>query len=134
MNDSVFAKRRDLSLTRITKAVFPDTTNHHDTLFGGTAMQWMDEASFISATRFSRKRLVTVSIDKVDFEHPVPAGSVVELVAEVTEVGMTSLKVQVQMWVENMYCDGKTKAISGVFKFVAIDSSMKPTPVMEAIA
>ena len=36
MNDSVFAKRKEISLTRITKAVFPDTTNHHDTLFGGT--------------------------------------------------------------------------------------------------
>ncbi|KZX83599.1 acyl-CoA thioesterase, partial [Oleiphilus sp. HI0009] len=122
---------KELSLTRITKAVFPDTTNHHDTLFGGTAMQWMDEASFISATRFSRKRLVTVSSDRIDFEHPVPAGSVVELIASVADVGRTSLTVRVEMWVESMYHDGRTKAISGVFKFVAVDQNMQPTPVME---
>lgn len=133
MNDSICDKRKEASQTRITKAVFPDKTNHHDTLFGGTAMQWMDEASFISATRFSRKRLVTVSSDKIDFEHPVPAGSIVELIAEVVEVGRTSLKVQVQMWVENMYRDGRTKAINGVFKFVAVDEDMKPTPVLESI-
>ena len=134
MNDSVFAKRKEISLTRITKAVFPDTTNHHDTLFGGTAMQWMDKASFISATRFSRKRLVTVSSDRIDFEHPVPAGSMVELIAEVIEVGRTSLKVQVDMWVENMYKDGTTKAISGTFKFVAVDANMKPIPVKGRVA
>ena len=111
MNDSIFAKRKELSLTRITKAVFPDTKNHHDTLFGGTALQWMDEASFISATRFSRKRLVTVSSDRIDFEHLVPAGSVVELIASVAEVGRTSLTVRVEMWVESMYHDGRTRAI-----------------------
>jgi acyl-CoA hydrolase len=34
--------------TRIFKAVFPNTTNHYDTLFGGTAMQLMDEVAFIA--------------------------------------------------------------------------------------
>ena len=42
--------------TRITKAVFPNTTNHYATLFGGTALQWMDEAAFITATRFPGKK------------------------------------------------------------------------------
>lgn len=31
-----------LSETRVFKAVFPNTNNHYDTLFGGTAMQMMD--------------------------------------------------------------------------------------------
>ena len=31
-------RRTDLSVTRITKAVFPSTTNHHNTLFGGTKL------------------------------------------------------------------------------------------------
>jgi acyl-CoA hydrolase len=29
---------KDKSETRIFKAVFPNTTNHYDTLFGGTAL------------------------------------------------------------------------------------------------
>ena len=53
----------------------------------------MDEVSFIAATRFSRQNIVTVSSDKIDFKHPVPAGSVVELIANVIEVGRTSIKV-----------------------------------------
>lgn len=128
--EDVIEKRKALAQTRVTKAVFPDTTNHHDTLFGGTALQWMDEVSFIAATRFSRQKIVTVSTDKIDFKHPVPAGSVVELVANVVHVGRTSLKVQVDVYVEDLYKDGCEKAITGKFSFVAIDDDKKPTPVM----
>ncbi|MDX1453261.1 MAG: acyl-CoA thioesterase [Oleiphilaceae bacterium] len=128
--DEIIEQRKRLSKTHVTKAVFPDTTNHHDTLFGGTALQWMDEVSFIAATRFSRQRLVTVSTDRIDFEHPVPAGSVVELIAQVVKVGNTSLKVRVDVHVEDLYQDGRTQAITGMFSFVAIDENKKPTPVL----
>ena len=128
--DEIISERKNYSETRVTKAVFPDSTNHHDTLFGGTALQWMDEISFISATRFSRQMLVTVSSDRIDFKHAVPSGSVVELVANVIEVGRTSLKVRVDVFVENLYQDGCTKAITGVFSFVAIGEDKKPTSVV----
>ena len=65
------------SETRIFKAVFPNTTNHYDTLFGGTAMLLMDEVAFITATRFTRKRCVTVSSDRIDFKKPIPAGTII---------------------------------------------------------
>jgi len=42
--------------TRIFKVVFPNTTNHYDTLFGGLAMYLMDEVAFITATRFGCKK------------------------------------------------------------------------------
>jgi len=126
----IIQKRIALAETRVTKAVFPETTNHYDTLFGGTALQWMDEISFIAATRFSRQRMVTVSSDKIDFNHPVSVGSIVELVATVVHVGNTSLKVQVDMFVESMYEDGCEQAITGTFSFVAIDEHKKPAPVL----
>lgn len=108
------------SETRIFKAVFPNTTNHYDTLFGGTAMQLMDEVAFITATRFSRQKMVTVSSDRIDFKKAIPAGSIIELVGKVSYVGNTSLKVQVNIYIEEMYCDGREKAVSGDFTFVAI--------------
>ena len=118
-------QRINNSITRIFKAVFPNTTNHYDTLFGGTAMQLMDEVAFIAATRFSRKRVVTVSSNKIDFTKPIPAGTIIELVGRVTHVGNTSLKVQVEIYIEEMYSDGREKAISGEFTFVAIDEHKK---------
>ncbi len=122
--------RTERSETRVTKAVFPPTTNHHNTLFGGTALAWMDEVSFIAATRFCRLPLVTVSSDRIDFKHPIPAGSIVELVGRVVKVGNTSLKVEVEVFVESMYSDGRERAITGVFSFVAIDDNKQPVPVL----
>jgi acyl-CoA hydrolase len=118
------------SVTRIFKAVFPNTTNHYDTLFGGTAMQMMDEVAFITATRFSRKRVVTVSSDKIDFKKPIPAGTIVELVGKVVQVGNKSLKVLVEIYVEEMYSDSREKAVTGDFTFVAIDEHKKSIPVL----
>lgn len=114
------------SETRIFKAVFPNTTNHYDTLFGGTALALMDEVAFITATRFSRKRMVTVCSDRVDFNRPIPAGTIIELIGKVTYVGRTSLKVNVEIFIEQMYDDYREKAIKGEFTFVAIDENKKP--------
>lgn len=122
-------EKMQASETRLFKAVFPNTTNHYDTLFGGTAMQLMDEAAFIAATRFSRKRVVTVSSDKIDFTMPIPSGTIIELVARVVSVGRTSLKVQVDIFIEEMYSTYREKAVSGVFSFVAIDERKVPVAI-----
>jgi acyl-CoA hydrolase len=122
-------ERTKASETHIFKAVFPNTTNHYDTLFGGTAMQLMDEVAFITATRFSRQRMVTVSSDRIDFRKPIPAGTIVELAGKVTYIGNTSLKVRVDIYVEQMYADKREKAVSGEFTFVAIDENKNPVKV-----
>lgn len=117
------------SETHLFKAVFPNTTNHYDTLFGGTAMQLMDEVAFITATRYSRQRMVTVSSDKIDFTQPIPAGTIIELVGIVTYVGNTSLRVQVDIYVEQMYWEERQRAITGQFALVAIGEDRQPTTI-----
>lgn len=127
---ALIAKRMEYAVTRVTKTVFPGRTNHHNTLFGGEALAWMDEAAFIAATRFCRKPLVTVSSDRVDFKESIPAGTIIELVAKVQHVGRTSIRVQVDIFVEHMYNDDQHKAISGTFTFVALGPDRKPVPVL----
>ena len=122
-------ERISKSETRIFKAVFPNTTNHYDTLFGGTAMHAMDEVAFITATRFSRLRMVTVSSSKIDFKKPIPAGTIIELIGRVTEIGNTSLKVSVQIFIEEMYSEKREQAIGGEFSFVAIDDNRQPITI-----
>ncbi|MES2381810.1 MAG: acyl-CoA thioesterase [Bacteroidota bacterium] len=119
------------SETRIFKAVFPNTTNHYDTLFGGSAMHLMDEVAFITATRFSRQKMVTVSSDRIDFKKPIPAGTIIELVGKVTYIGTTSLKVRVEIYIEQMYTEGREKAVTGEFTFVAIDDNKKSTLIIK---
>jgi acyl-CoA hydrolase len=124
-------ERIEQSKTQIFKAVFPNTTNHYDTLFGGTAMQLMDETAFITDTRFSRQRMVTVSSDRIDFKKPIPAGTLVELYGKVTYIGNTSLKVRVTVFIEQMYSTHREKAITGEFTFVAIDEDKNPTKILK---
>lgn len=118
------------SQTSIFKAVFPNTTNHYDTLFGGTAMQLMDESAFITATRFSRQRMVTVSSDKIDFKIPIPAGTIIELQGRVTYLGNTSLKIRVDIFVEQMYSEVREKAVTGEFTFVAVGEDKKTVKIV----
>src|SRR5690606_31444847 len=126
-------ERIEQSEPRECTTVLPFLTNHHDTLFGGKAMAIMDEVSFMAATRFCRKRLVTVSSDKINFEKAIPSGSIIEAVARVESVGRTSLKVRVNIYLEHMYKEGRELAIQGLFTFVALDDNKKPIPVLEGI-
>lgn len=127
---SLITAKINSSITVQTKAIFPDSTNHYDTLFGGTALSWMDEVAFICATRFSRLRVVTVSTDRIDFKRPIAAGKIAELVAKVKKVGESSLVVGVEMFIEDMHAEGRELAVRGDFTFVAIDENKKPMKVL----
>jgi acyl-CoA hydrolase len=51
--------------TRIFKTVFPNTTNHYDTLFGGSSFM-MDEVALL----LPLERRCVCSSDKIDFTKP----------------------------------------------------------------
>lgn len=128
--EQLIAQKIQASETRIFKVVFPNTTNHYDTLFGGTAMHLMDEVAFITATRFSRKKMVTVSSSKIDFTKPIPADTIIEIIGKVIRVGNTSLDVEVEIYKEEMYKESRELAITGIFTFVAIGKNKKPVSVL----
>ncbi len=127
---SILEKRINDAKTSIVRAVFPGTTNHYDTLFGGITLKWMDEVAFITATRFGRKKFVTVSSDRIDFNVPIPGGHFVELVGQIKKVGNTSLEVSVTLYLEQMYQAEKVLAVEGCFTFVAIDDNRKPVKIL----
>jgi len=120
-----------MSETRIFKPVFATDTNHYNTLHGGVAMHMMDDTAFIAATRFSRLPVVTISSDKINFTKPIPAGTIVEIVAVVTDVGRTSVKVGVDIFIEKMYEESRELAIHGVLTFVALDENKRPVSIVD---
>ena len=122
-------ERIELAETHIFRAVFPNTTNHYDTLFGGNAMQLMDEVAFITATRFSRKKVVTVSSSRIDFNKPIPSGTLIEVVGKVSRVGKTSVDIEITIYIEQMYSDHREEAIGGTFTLVAIDENKRPISI-----
>ena len=123
------ADARPADETRMVFTVFPGDTNHYHTLFGGAAMAWMDQAAFICATRWARRKVVTVHTSEISFKHAVPEGSIVELVARVVKTGRSSMTVRVEMFVEPMDREDRLLATSGEFVMVALDSLGQPVTV-----
>jgi acyl-CoA hydrolase len=129
MTDQADADPFASSEVRLVELIFPHQTNHIGTLFGGNALALMDKAAFLSATRLTRRSMVTVASDRVEFKVPVQAGQMVELIARVSRVGRTSVTVAVEMYAEELLSRGRILATRGSFVFVAIDESGRPVPV-----
>ena len=119
-------KHIQLSETRQFKAIFPNSLNANETLFGGQAMQWMDEVAYITATRFTRQRMFTVNTENIKFLKAVNPDSIVEVVGRIEKAELVKLKVKVEIYVEEMFGTGRIKAIEGVFVFAALDQNRKP--------
>lgn len=117
------------SETRQFKVIFPNTLNDHDTLFGGIAMQWMDEVAYITAIRFSKKKMVTVSSEKVQFLLPMKSGTIAEIIGKITKVKSVKIEIQVEVYIEDMYTDNRQKAVDALFTFAAINDENKPIPI-----
>ncbi|HPZ25494.1 MAG TPA: acyl-CoA thioesterase, partial [Kaistella sp.] len=60
---------------------------------------------------------------------PIPADTLVELIGKVKYVGNSSLKVNVEVFVEEMYKEKREKAVSGDFTLVALDENKKPVKI-----
>lgn len=114
---------------RMVEMVFPNTTNHYGTLFGGKVLDLMDRAAFVAATRFSHQTIVTVSTEHIDFLAPVKSGHLIELMARVVYTGRTSLTVKVDLFSENPVLRHRAHASTGYFHMVAVDAHGKPEQV-----
>ncbi|MCU4157302.1 acyl-CoA thioesterase [Carboxylicivirga sp. A043] len=116
----------NISETRICKAIFPETLNANNSLFGGKAMQWMDEAAYISATRFTRQRMFTANTTAIKFLKAVKPNSIIEVVARVIKAGAVRLTIQVQIFTENMYNQERELAIESNFIMVSLNDENQP--------
>lgn len=119
-----------LSETRQFKAIFPNTLNANETLFGGQAMQWMDEVAYITATRFTRQRMFTIHTEKIKFLKAVHPDSIVEVIGRVVKAEAIKLSVQVEIYVEQMYGHERYKAIDGIFVFASLDENKRPQRIV----
>ncbi|MFF2479489.1 acyl-CoA thioesterase [Paenibacillus sp. NPDC058071] len=117
------------SRTIMTQIVFPTDTNHHETMFGGKVMEYMDKAAAIAAMRHARMQVVTASTDSLDFLAPIRVGEVIEVEAFVTWTHRSSLEVYVVVQSENLYSGLRTTNVTAFFTFVALGADGKPAEV-----
>lgn len=119
------------SISEVTKTeiVLPSHTNSLSGVFGGVIMSWMDIAAAISASRHSKRMVVTASVDALHFEAPVYMGWVVNLKSKVNYVGRTSMEVGVRIDAENPQTGEVFKTAKAYMTFVAIDDHRHPIQV-----
>ena len=111
------------------EVVFPSQVNQYGTLFGGIALQWMDQVAWICSTRYARKTMVTIASDRVVFKKPVYQGDLVQLCARVVQIGQTSVTVDVELIAEAALTGERHLATHGQFVMVALDDQGQPCPV-----
>lgn len=111
------------------RQVFPQDTNHHGTMFGGTLMANIDEIAAITAMKHSNSQVVTASTDSVDFLRPIRTGDILSYEAMVSYAGKTSMEICVQIIIEDVLNDEKHLAALSFLTFVALDEAGKTQSV-----
>jgi acyl-CoA hydrolase len=121
-----FSERIQSAETHQFRMVFQNVLNDNSNLFGGFAMQWMDEVAYITAIRFTRMKVVTVSVDKLKFKKAIKPGEMIEIVGRVIKVGRVKIEIRVEIFVENSDSDLREQAVEASFTFAAINDDGKP--------
>ena len=107
----------------------PADANGNGDIFGGWLVSQMDIGGAILARTTARSRVTTVAIDGMAFLHPVAIGETVSCYARLERVGRTSMKIDIEAWVQRLTDDAPLRVTEGLFTYVAIDDSGKPHPV-----
>ena len=67
---------------------------------GGNLLRWMDVAAGICAGKHCESYVVTVSVDHVSFDKPIPLGDVITIQCMVTRAFTTSVEVYVEIFLQ----------------------------------
>ncbi|HEY0926234.1 acyl-CoA thioesterase [Brevundimonas sp.] len=114
---------------RTVEMVFPGTTNHYGTLFGGDALKHMGKAAFVTATRQARGVVVMAATNRIDFKAPINGGDMIELASRVKMTGRSSLAVEVQLWAEGLLSGERRHSATAEFIMVCVDGEGRPKPI-----
>ena len=101
----------------------PKDTNSSGDIFAGWLVSQMDLASMITATRIAKGRTATVAINGMAFYTPVQVGAVVTCYTEVLDIGRSSMRINVEVWIMRPRQEEQVKVTEGEFVFVAIDEN-----------
>jgi acyl-CoA hydrolase len=123
----------DCSNTQQFRVVFPKHLNSNGTFFGGEAMQWLDEVAFITATRYSRQRMITVKIQNVSFIRPILPDTILEISGKIMKAGNVKLYIRVEVFSEDMYSTQRKKMMEADFIFAPCNDELSPVPLQHNV-
>ena len=129
------AKKISESKTTMTEMIMPNDTNPIHNLMGGNLLKWMDVVAGICAGKHCERYVVTVSVDNVSFDKPIPLGDVITLECMVTRAFNTSVEVYVEVFSSDIKGKNTRRCNDAYFTFVAVDDeSKRPVKVPPVLA
>lgn len=112
----------DLALQTI---AMPKDTNASGDIFGGWLLSQMDLAGAVTASEVAGGRVATVAVDSMAFITPVHVGAVVSCYSDVIEIGRSSIRIMVEVWINSPHDGEPIKVTEGEFVYVAIDEQRR---------
>lgn len=111
------------------QVVLPNDTNPLGNVLGGRVMHWIDLVGAIVAYRHCHLPVVTASMERLDFHHPIRLGEIAILKAFLVYVGRTSMEVMVEVFTDHPPSGTLKSTSTARLTYVAIDAKGRPTPV-----
>ena len=104
----------------------------HGNLFGGKLLSILDGAAAGYAMQLcDSPRMVTVSIDKCNFEKPAREGQLLKIYGYPSAVGNSSVSLYMEARSHNVYTGKQVLVLKTQIKFVHIDEEGNPIPIGE---
>ena len=104
----------------------------HGNLVGGKLLAWIDaSAAGYAMQLFDTPRMVTVSIDKCNFEKPARESQLLKIYGYPSVVGNSSVTLYMEARAHNVYTGKQHIVLRTNIKFVHIDEEGNPIPIGE---
>lgn len=121
------------SVSEYSELALPNDVNALGNVLGGKVMHLVDLAAALAAIRHARLPVVTLSVDSLQFLHPVHSGELIVLRSSVNRVFRTSMEIGVKVTTENLLTGRRLHTCSAYLTFVALDKNGRPTPIVPVI-
>lgn len=118
--DSAPAPQGELALQTV---AMPRDSNASGDIYGGWLLSQMDMAGAVTASDVAGGRVATVAVGGMAFLTPVHIGAVVTCYADILEIGGSSIRIIVEVWINSRHDGEPIKVTQGEFVFVAIDDN-----------
>jgi acyl-CoA thioesterase YciA len=106
----------------------------HGNLFGGSLLKWIDSAAAgYSMQLCDTPRMVTVSIDKCNFEKPAKENQLLKIYGHPSKIGNTSITIYMEARSHNVYTGKQELVLKTNITFVRIDDTGSPIPISERV-
>jgi uncharacterized protein (TIGR00369 family) len=113
----------------LTMIMQPQDANMAGNIHGGVIMKHIDNAAAVTSVKHAKTNIVTASIDRLSFHHPVFVGDMLTIKSSINMTGKSSMEVGVRVESENLL-NGQTHHIASAYlTMVALDMHSKPTAV-----